>query len=333
VAERIAILSTSYPAEPGDASGHFVAAEAEALARAGHHVLVVTTRAANPHRANAEGDGALAQRLQVVRLAAGEATGWPGIAARLRQRPQRALALLGWLWNARRVLRELGPFDRTIAHFMVPAGFPLATSSRNLGALEIVAHGSDARLCARLPRPLRRALRASFARAGASFRCSSEGIARIVEGALELAPFSTSVVAPRVDLGVVPARAVAREQLGLDAAPVAVVVGRLVAGKRVSEALAALRLLPHVRTIVIGDGPELETLARSFPEARFLGRLPRPSTLTWIAAADVLVSASRDEGAPSAVREARALDVPVAARPAGDIERWARSDRGLVVVP
>ena len=335
MSERIAIVSTSYPAHSNDPSGHFVAAEAEALARSGHRVLVVAA-ALDPK------DGFAFERsdhtekglpgLEVVRLSAGGAAGWPGLAARLRERPTRWVSLAAWLLRARRTLIERGPFDRTIAHFLLPAAFPLAASLDGR-ALEIVVHGSDARLCARLPRLVRRTIRASLLRRGASFRCSSHEIARTLEAALELPAGSAAVQAPALDLGTVPDRRRARELLAIAPAQrLAVVVARLVPGKRVAEALAATALVPDLDTIVIGDGPELASLERRFPAVRFLGRLPRPQTLTWIAAADVLVSASRDEGAPSVVREARALGVPVAARAAGDLEHWAKSDPGLVVV-
>jgi glycosyltransferase involved in cell wall biosynthesis len=155
----------------------------------------------------------------------------------------------------------------------------------------------------------------------------------MLEQALALVPGSAEVVPPAIELGGVPDRAAAR--LALSVAPsqtLAVVVGRVVAGKRVGEALAAARLVPGLDTVVVGDGPELARLSRAFPDVRFVGRLARERALEWIAAADVLISASRDEGAPSAIREARALGVPVAARAAGDLEFWARTDPGLIVV-
>jgi teichuronic acid biosynthesis glycosyltransferase TuaC len=326
VADRIAIVTTSYPCEPSDPSGHFVAAEATALARAGNQVVVITARG------GAAGSTPGTEGLEVVRLPAGDALGWPGILAKLRERPARALSLLGWVLRARRTLIERGPFDRTIAHFLLPSGFPLAASLRTPPRLEVVVHGSDARLCARLPRLARRAIRATLLRQNTHFRCSSYDVARTLEAALELAPGRAEVASPLLDLEAVPDRARARMLLALEPTlPVAVIVGRLVPSKRVDDALAATRLIAGLQTVVVGDGPELERLRHDFPDARFVGRVPRPQALTWIAAADVLVSASRDEGAPSAVREARALGVPVAARPAGDLERWAQTDPGLFV--
>ncbi|HEX6765805.1 MAG TPA: glycosyltransferase, partial [Polyangiaceae bacterium] len=85
--------------------------------------------------------------------------------------------------------------------------------------------------------------------------------------------------------------------------------------------------------VVVGDGPERATLERDFPHARFVGLLGRERALLWLAAADALLVASRDEGAPSVVREARALGTPVVALEAGDLREWQRSDPGLFVVP
>jgi glycosyltransferase involved in cell wall biosynthesis len=91
-------------------------------------------------------------------------------------------------------------------------------------------------------------------------------------------------------------------------------------------------LVDGVSVIVVGDGPESPALRAAFPNVRFAGHVPRPTARAFIAAANVLVSASRDEGAPSVVREARALGVPVVALAAGDMSEWAKSDPGLFVV-
>jgi teichuronic acid biosynthesis glycosyltransferase TuaC len=109
----------------------------------------------------------------------------------------------------------------------------------------------------------------------------------------------------------------------------AVVVARLVPGKRVGIALDAIAHLPAVDVVVIGGGPLLSALQGQFPNVRFTGELTRSQALEWIAAANVLVSASLLEGAPTVVREARALGVPVVACPAGDLTLWAERDAGL----
>jgi teichuronic acid biosynthesis glycosyltransferase TuaC len=108
----------------------------------------------------------------------------------------------------------------------------------------------------------------------------------------------------------------------------------LISDKRVALALQALELLAlgGASTIVVGDGPELAPLSARFPKVRFTGRLPRSEALCFIAAADVLVSASALEGAPTVVREARALGVPVVAVAAGDLATWAQTDPGILLV-
>ncbi len=327
--DRVAIVSSSYPAWPGDPSGHFVASEARELARAGHDVLVVTTNGAS-----SRGEPELEDGVRVLRLGSGQAAGFPGIVARLREKPWRAAALAHWAFSAERALRDAGPFRRVIAHWLVPCGFPIAARAARGAQLEIVAHGTDARLCAALPSPLRRALAARLARHSAELRCSSHAVREQLERALALAPETLAVRAPSLDLCEVRDRKTARAELSIaDSERLAVIVARLVPEKCVADALRAARLVEPLRVAVIGDGPELAALCRSFPEVRFLGRLARSETLKWIAAADVLVSASRNEGAPTAIREARALRVAVAARPAGDVARWAETDSGLIVAP
>jgi glycosyltransferase involved in cell wall biosynthesis len=115
-------------------------------------------------------------------------------------------------------------------------------------------------------------------------------------------------------------------------ARVAVIVARLVPGKRVDVALEACRRVPNLQTIVLGDGPERDALARRFPSASFLGHVERSIALAYLSAANVLVSASLLEGAPTVVREARALGTDVVCLPAGDVARWAESDPGIHVV-
>jgi glycosyltransferase involved in cell wall biosynthesis len=130
-----------------------------------------------------------------------------------------------------------------------------------------------------------------------------------------------------------PTRAEARRLLGIDPeARVAVLVARLVKGKRVSVGLRAADLVPDLRSYVIGSGPLKESLMRDFPRATFLGQLPRSGTLLWISAADLLISASRKEGAPTVVREARLLLTPVVSVDAGDLATWAKDDEQLYLV-
>ena len=79
-------------------------------------------------------------------------------------------------------------------------------------------------------------------------------------------------------------------------------------------------------------GAELEALAAAFePRARFTGQIPRGDALALIADAHKLVHFSEAEGAPTVIREARALGVPVLATPVGDVARWADKDPGIEI--
>jgi teichuronic acid biosynthesis glycosyltransferase TuaC len=319
---RIAFVTSSYPSDPLDPSGHFVAAEAAALAAQGHSVTVLCP-----------GESRVDEQdpVRVIRLGAGRLFAWPGALEQLRRRPWALAAAVPFVRRARKRLRELGPFDRVVAHWIVPCGWPIAFDS--VAPLEVVAHGSDVRLLLGLPAPLRRYVLGALLRGGVRFRFVSHELRNaLVAQSPELASRS-KVRASDIVVDDVPNRAEARRQLGVaPAARLCVVVGRLVSAKRVAVALGALELLPSSTVVVVGDGPEREPLARGFPGARFVGHLSRDRALAWIAAADLLVSASRREGAPTVIREARALGVPVVAAPAGDLEQWSAADPEIVLV-
>lgn len=325
-AERVAVLTTSYPATAGDAAGHFVQAHARSLAMRGAEVTVFAPGTPFVSGGNPG----------LVRLADGGAAGLPGLSARLRKRPSRAFGLGAWLLRVRREFVRRGPFDRVVAHWLLPSAFPLLVSVPTAAAeLEAVVHGSDARLLERLPRAFVRTVLTSLGRRRVRVRCVSQELATLLrELGAEQCGLQLEVGALPIDCSGVPSRSEARRRLGIgDAERLVLVVARLVSGKRVRAALTSARLLPPTRPVVIGDGPQAAELMREFPEARFLGQLPRDLTLTWIAAADAVLSASRLEGSPSVIREARALGVPVAALGCGDLTSWAETDAGLWVAP
>jgi glycosyltransferase involved in cell wall biosynthesis len=320
---RVAILSTSYPEHEGDASGHFVEAEAKALARAGADVTVIAPGARGVVRRGTP---------TVVRLASGAAFGWPGALARLREQPLRALGVARFAQKARVELRERGPFERVIAHFVLPTAFPVAVGACGDAELEVVIHGSDLRLLARLPAPLRAVALGKLREGVASLRCVSRELLDEL-AALDAELAARARVEPcAFDLEGVPDRARARAELGLDERAVIVIVSRLVPQKRVAVALEAALLLPNARVVVIGSGPERDALARAFPSVDFEGQLPRRAALAWIAAADLVVSASEREGAPTVIREARALGTQVVSVRAGDLSTQAEQDPALFVL-
>lgn len=323
VARRVAVISTSYPSVTDDAAGHFVQSEVRRRVSEGCEVTVFAPQS----RRNRAQDGA-----RIVEIPHWGAFGSPGALARLRWRPDRWLGVILFVLLARRALRRYGPFDYGIAHFLVPSLWPIGSSFSPL--LETVVHGSDLRLVERMPRFLRTLVLRGFDADNRTVRCVSQDLAnrlsRLVHSRLarrirvEISPIDV-----RVDL----TRSELREMLGIGPERLVIIAARLVPSKRVDVALQAALSLSDSRVVVCGDGPEYRRLKKRFSAATFLGRLPRHQLLEWIAAADLLLCASRDEGAPTVIREARALGVPVVATAAGDLEKWAETDAGLCVVP
>lgn len=325
---RVYVVTTSYPEHVGDAQGHFVAAEVRRLSET-HDVTVLA-----PGRVRAP----LGSE-RVVSLDGGQAFGFPGALARLRRQPWQLGAAARFVTAALTWLRAAPTPERLVAHFLLPCGVPIAT--RGLGSraaeLEVVVHGSDARLLVQLPlgpRFVARELRRHDARLRfVSHELRELVLDRVPSGERELLAARSRVEPCAIDLSGAPSRVEARRRLGLDSErPVVVIVARLIPEKRVNVALEACERIPHLLPIVVGEGPERAALMRRYPRARFVGQVDRGLALTYLAAADALVSASLHEGAPTVVREARALGTPVVCLAAGDLRQWARRDAGIHVV-
>jgi teichuronic acid biosynthesis glycosyltransferase TuaC len=290
---RIAVVTTSWPRGASDPGGHFVEAEARALDHAGHDVLVVAPPA-------------------------GGAFGWPGVAARVRERPARLIGAARWVVESRAQLAAMR-IERVVAHWAVPCAWPIALGARD-AALEVVSHGGDVRLLTALPAAVRRPMVRAIASRAERWRFVShtlagnlvrsldrgtrgqvERIAVVEPAALEMPDVRDAVDARRRALG------------GLS---VAVSVGRLVTSKRVDRAIEHVARVRELDVlVVVGDGPErgrLERLARERRvDARFIGVTSRQEALAWIGAADVLLHASEAEGMSTVIREAEALGTRV----------------------
>jgi glycosyltransferase involved in cell wall biosynthesis len=320
---RIAIITTSYPIEPGSFAGHFVAAEAKELTAAGHQVTVCAPGFTGDRIL----DGIAVHGAGCVQLFRS-----PGALPRLSQHPQLIVQALRFVRETRRWLREQQPFARIQAHWLLPCGWPIATDSD--AEIEIVCHGSDIELLRRLPNFVTRGILRKLAAKKAVLRCVSESLKRKV---LAIDPGMDPLITVRpaaLHLPITPERSLARSTLAVDPGEtLIVIIARLVPSKSVDVALEELESLVQTttktRVVVIGDGPERAALQQQYPFACFLGELSREDALRWLASADLLLSASRLEGAPTTVREARALQVPVVAAVVGDLESWAQRDHGI----
>lgn len=332
---RVVVVTTSFPRSAEDPSGHFVRSSARALVDAGHDVHVIAPGGSLLDLPR-ERDG-----LTVHRAGGGELFAWPGALARAKESPLRVALAAPFAAGVLARLRSIGLVDHAVAHWIVPSAFPLLLGVT--APIEIVAHGADVRFLLAAPRLVReRILRALLDRgarftfaAGALLEALKHGLSRELASALaEVA----RVEPPPIDVPAVDAHAAElRASVPLaDGDRLAVSVARLIPSKRIDLAIDAVR--EHgagLRLCVIGDGPEhasLEARAADLGErVRFVGAVPRREALAWVAAADVLLHPSEVEAAPTVVREARALGVPVVACDAGDVVAWARDDRGIQV--
>ena len=93
-------------------------------------------------------------------------------------------------------------------------------------------------------------------------------------------------------------------------------VGRLAPEKQVRRLVEVSRL-PGVRVVVVGDGPERESLERRMPDAVFTGMLGGADLARAFATLDVFVHPGESETFCQTVQEAQASGVPVVAVAAG----------------
>ncbi len=289
---RVAVVTTSWPRFEGDPAGHFVAADVRAMARRGEDAEVIA--------------------------ATGDAFGWPGVAARLRARPWRAIGAAAWVARARRRVMA-GGFDRVVAHWAVPCACPIATpgSPREAFALDVVSHGGDLRLLAAMPASLRAVVVRLVAERAESWRFVAPHLVESLSASLPTEVRRAVERVARVEGSAIevhaPAALQVEEKRARVGEPFAVCVGRLVATKRVDAAIAWAGER-GTTLVVVGDGPErwrLERAARGSPSrVVFVGDVARPEALAWIAASQLVVSASAAEGLSTVKREAEALATP-----------------------
>lgn len=323
------VITSSYPSGAQDAAGHFVEAEVRLLRQTGEEVHVF-----------AAGAGPEINRPKEVTFFAGGAQLFdhPGALPRLKERPLRLFGVIAP--SIRAFSRSRGAnYDRIIAHWLFPGAMPWAYFFCSPTArLEVVLHGSDVRLATRLPPLVLNTILEALVRRRAQFRIVSKALqaellqCRLSPGA-RTAILQATVRPAALVLPEIPTKSAARRRLGVSPeSRLVAIVARLVSTKRVQTALCAAELIPNASIVVLGDGPLIQDLRQQFSSARFIGQQPRDVALTWLQAADLLISASQLEGAPTTIREARQLGTPVVTVEAGDVLEWAESDPELHVV-
>jgi len=232
-----------------------------------------------------------------------------------------ALAALPTILKLR---RESGDFDLIDAHFVYPDGAAAVLLGRWLGKPVVVtARGTDINEFPsyRVPRAW---IRWVGRRAAALITVSAALRDSLLE--LSVPPERVTVLRNGVDFEIFrPAdRAAMRATLGLSR-PTLVSVGHLVENKGHHFVIAALRELPDVGLVIVGDGPmraELQALADRCGVAdriRWTGTLPQAQIVNYYAAATATVLASKSEGMPNVLLESLACGTPVIATAVGGI--------------
>jgi glycosyltransferase involved in cell wall biosynthesis len=102
-------------------------------------------------------------------------------------------------------------------------------------------------------------------------------------------------------------------------------VGHLVPLKGHDILIKALPMLPNIRLLLVGDGPEEQSLRRLTAElqlaerVQFLGTLTQEKLKAYYGSVDALVLASSREGWPNVLLESMACGTPVIASNVGGI--------------
>jgi glycosyltransferase involved in cell wall biosynthesis len=307
---RVVFVTHNYPRTAGDMAGAFLHPLAVALQERGVPVTVVAPSDRGQGGIDTQG-GVEVRRVRYASAGA-ETLAYTGTMASAMRTPGGMLRMVSLVRALRReaatvVSRGTGPAV-VHAHWWVPGGMALP---RGVPAV-VTCHGSDVRLLARggvFQRLGRRTLRraqvvTTVSQPFAAIIRERTGVS-VADDAVQPMPVAT-VARPRSSGGG-----------GL------VVVGRLVAQKRVDLAIRAcaeLNRRGHATTLtIVGDGAEreaLETLARSLDvgaHLRLLGAVAPTAVPGILATADCCLMSAYDEGLGLAAAEAMIQGVPVVA--------------------
>jgi glycosyltransferase involved in cell wall biosynthesis len=134
-----------------------------------------------------------------------------------------------------------------------------------------------------------------------------------------------------------------RADLGLDGKQVVIAVSRLVPLKNLSLLIDAIAMVkathPAIHLIVVGEGPERESLRRRASErgvgdaVTWTGYAAQADTPSYYRTADVFALTSDFDNSPNAVLEAMACGLPVVSTDVGGVAAFVDADRGGTLVP
>jgi glycosyltransferase involved in cell wall biosynthesis len=217
-----------------------------------------------------------------------------------------------------RILDEGYDFDAIDAHYFYPDGVAAVMLGKYFNKPVVVtARGSDINLLPRYRVPRKFILWAAENARAVITVCSylKDEMVGLGVRADRVTPLRNGVDLQRFS---VLDKDAARAALGLDAFTM-LSVGQLVPHKGHDVAIRALPMLPDVKLLVAGSGPDrarLETLAQQLGVAervRLVGPVPQTELRNYYNAADVLVLASEREGWANVLLESMACGTPVVA--------------------
>jgi glycosyltransferase involved in cell wall biosynthesis len=231
---------------------------------------------------------------------------------------QAGLLYLATRRYVRRMIAESGDIDLIDAHYFYPDGVAAALLGRTLKRpVVITARGTDVSLIPQFELPRRQVLWAARQAAGLITVCQAlkdalvdlgvdAGRIRVLRNGVDLARFRPL---PRDE---------ARRRWDVTG-PTLLSVGLLIPRKGHDIVIGALPELPGMSLLIVGAGPErntLERLAASLGVAervRFLGVLTQDELAEVYGAVDMLVLASSREGWANVLLESMACGTPVVA--------------------
>jgi teichuronic acid biosynthesis glycosyltransferase TuaC len=217
-----------------------------------------------------------------------------------------------------RMIDEGDNFDLIDAHYFYPDGVAAVMLGKYFNKPVVVtARGSDITLIPRYRLPRRMILWAANNAAGTITVCNALKTEMVNLGvpADRITPLRNGVDLKLFQPG---DRVVLRKELGLEHFTL-LTVGHLVPVKGHELIIAAMPLLPDVRLLIAGTGPEqkrLEEQAQRLNVAdriTFLGSVPHAQLRNYYGAADASVLASSREGWANVLLESMACGTPVVA--------------------